>query len=132
MRRVYLAVVLPVILAGCATSGKAVKDHNLINVFYADMPHPKTAGIVADMSSYCSSGLFDVEHNDLNNIGVSTVDLKNKHANHYYLHVEVEAAGSNKSKVAVYHFQNTRVTREMGKAVESWVLNNSKVCVPGF
>lgn len=132
MRCFLWVVVVPLFLIGCATSGKAVKEYNLLNVFYADIPHSKVAGIVADMSKYCSSGVFDVELNDLNNVGMSTVDLKNKHANHYYMHVEIVAEDSEKSKISIYHFQNYEVNRKMGKAIESWVLDGSKQCVAGF
>ncbi|MFS1437379.1 hypothetical protein [Shewanella sp. 10N.286.48.A6] len=132
MRKIVCAALFPLMVVGCASSGKAVKEHNLINIFYAELPHEKAAGIVADMSTYCGSGIFDVEHNDLNSIGMSTIDLKNKNANHYYMHIEVEAADKNKSKLSVYHYLNTSVTRDMGKTIENWVVNGSRECIQGF
>ena len=87
---------------------------------------------MADTSKYCESGTFVIEHKDFNSIGLSIVDLKAKHVNHYYARIEIETIDTSTSKVSVYHFQNTDITHQMGKAIEEWVTNNSKECVPGF
>lgn len=131
MRKI-ISLLLLLFLGGCAISGQSLKDHNLINMFYAKKDYHKVGKKIADMSNFCESGVYIVEYKNMDSIKKSVVDLKGRYANYYYMHVEIEGVGENESKISVYHYMNTKVTRNMGQAIESWVNADSKECVSGF
>lgn len=131
MKKLIPTLLIPFALAGCATSGQAVKEHHLINTFYVDMPRKEAANIVADMENYCAGGLLEVVHQDLDSINKSVIDTKAKNGIYYSSHVEIDRE-NNRTKVAFYHLFDNSMTQTMGFAVESWLKNNSHQCVRGF
>ncbi|HCG5470956.1 TPA: hypothetical protein NJZ87_001100 [Vibrio parahaemolyticus] len=123
---------LALFVAGCVTSPIELKEHNLLNVFDSQLSYVGASEIIKDMATYCDSGIFVVEYHDFATLSKASIDLKNKNANNYFMHIEVEGQRDNGSKVSVYHYMNTSVTRTMSKAIEKWVTEGSQSCVPGF
>jgi len=129
---VSLSLLLLAVISGCTVSGRAVKEHNLLNVFFADESHEKVAGVITDMSRYCDTGVFVVESKYLSNINKSVIDYRVKNGAQYFMHIEVEETGNRKSKVSIYHYMNTAVTKNMARKIEDWVISGEKDCVNGF
>lgn len=130
---VLLALIISM-FAGCgAMNGTHVKDHNLLAVFDSNKNRKDIAEIVYDMSRYCGSGLYLVEKNSFNSMNKSSVDYKLKNDGYgYFMHVEINSIGDNKSKVSVYHYYGMDGQKDMAHAIENWVNKDSKECVPGF
>lgn len=84
------------------------------------------------MSKYCSSNILELEAKDFAVIKKTTLDYKTKNGPHYFMRIEVDETGTDQSKITVYHYMDTQVTRKMATQVEQWVNNNSKECVRGF
>ncbi|WP_422491046.1 hypothetical protein [Endozoicomonas sp. ALE010] len=103
-----------------------------MNIFYTDHSYIEAAKIVADLSVYCESGIFTVESKNFETLKKSTVDLRNRHAQHYYMHVEIEFVENNKSKVSIYNLLNNSQTKQQAIVIESWLNNKSTECVPRF
>ena len=137
MKKVILGTILTAstlfLLIGCgATTGVGVKDHNLISVFNSNMDSDKTTSIIFDMSKYCSSGLLDTEEYNLKSLNKSVIDYKIKgKPSGYYMHIEIEAIDQSHSKVSIYNYMNTEVTKKTAQTIEKWVNGSSKTCEQG-
>ncbi len=127
-----VSIALIVALSGCATSGQAVKDKNLLNVFVSQAQPSQAANVISEMSKYCSRNLLEQDVKEFKIINKFVIDYKVKNSSHYFMRIEVDATGLNQSKVSIFHIMDTEVTRNMARQVEKWVSGNSKECVLGF
>ena len=132
MKKISVILGTAISVAGCATSGQAVKEHNLLNLFISQGTVKHSALTISEMSRYCSRNLLELETKEFPMLKKATLDYKVKNGNQYFMRIEVNESGINQSKISVYHYMNTEVTRNMATQVEKWVTNNSRECVPGF
>ncbi|EKO3952875.1 hypothetical protein K6U40_02000 [Vibrio fluvialis] len=132
MKSNILWFIAGILLAGCVTGPKELKEHNLLGVFDSNKGYVQSSEIIRDMATYCDSGLFSVSYKNFDSLEKATISLKNKNMDYYYMYIEVEGTSSDTSKISVYHYMNTSVTRAMATKVEEWVTQGSRQCTQGF